>query len=289
MAPLSMLPQSSLHRIIWFFLSFISTAAAIHARTHALSTTKEVAICIAGRSRQHTTSAHHEELLNNIHSTMIEPWASRADVFIAIQTDETIAFDSGKSFERFQPIATLHRPSEDNLTALTYHTACMELILAQERKQGYEYRWLLRLRTDVAYHSRLPSNLPAVPATRRVVFVEYCGTGSYPADSNRFVQDGQQCHARSDNGKWGCAKDSWGLVSRSAAPVYFSRAKLDSMRKMANLCTNPSPECRLGCALNSNNVSIYKVKLSRKILRSHRDYNYLDEDVHYPRVILSVR
>lgn len=275
--------------IVFCFVGFLSTAGAIHAQTNSDTTTKEVAICISGESRQHMSSAQHDDLVDNIHYTMIEPWASIADVFIAIKRDKTIDFDSGKSFERFKPIATLHRPSADHLTRLTYHTPCMELVLAQESKQGYKYKWLLRLRTDVAYHSRLPSRLPVVPATRKVVFVEYCGTGEYPKDRNLFVQDGQKCNARSDNGKWGCAKDTWGLVSRSAAPIYFNKTKLDRVRNMASLCTDQRAECQLGCVLNSENVSLYRVKVSRQILRTPADHSYLRENVHYPRVILTVR
>lgn len=274
--------------LILYFVCLLPTAGAIHARTERNTTAKEVAICISGESRQHMSKGLHDDLVDNIHYTMIEPWASIADVFIAIKRDKTIDFDSGKSFERFKPIATLHRPSVDHLTHLTYHTPCMELVLAQEHSQGYEYKWLLRLRTDVAYHSRLPSKLPAVPATRRVVFVEHCGTGGYPTDSSLKVQDGQQCHARSDNGKWGCAKDTWGLVSRPAASVYFNKTKLDRVRNMAD-CTDQKAECQLGCALNSDSVSIYKVKLLRQILRSPADLSYISENVHYPRMILTVR
>lgn len=275
--------------ILIYVFCIVSTARAIHARTNSTTTAKEVAICISGESRQHMSRAQHDDLVDNIQYTMVEPWASVADVFVAIKKDKTIDFDSGKSFDRLKAIATLHRPSADHLTCLTYHTPCMELVLAQEQKQGYEYKWLLRLRTDVAYHSRLPSKLPLIPASQRVVFVEYCGTGSYPKDSNLAVSDGHQCHARSDNGKWGCAKDTWGLVSRSAASVYFNKTELDGVRNMANLCTDSCAECQLGCVLNSNGVSIYKVKLSRKILRSPPDHSYLREDVHFPRVIFSVR
>jgi len=275
--------------IILYFVCALPPAGAIHARTNGDTTAKEAAICISGESRQHMSKAQHDDLLDNIHYTMIEPWTSIADVFSAIKRDKTIDFDSGKSFERFKPIATLHRQSADHFTHLTYHTPCMELVLAQEKIQGCEYKWLLRLRTDVAYHSRLPSKLPAVPATRRVVFAEYCGTGEYPTDSNLKVQYGEKCHARSDNGKWGCAKDTWGLVSRAAASIYFNKTKLDSVRNMAGLCTDQTAECQLGCVLNSDNVSIYRVKLLRQILRRPVDLSYISEKVHYPRMTLTVR
>ena len=60
-----------------------------------------------------------------------------------------------------------------------------------------------------------------------------------------------------------CVKDTWALLTRRAANVYFNRTALEQTEG----CKGQYYECGLGCALHMHGVLVYKVALRRQMVR----------------------
>ena len=123
----------------------------------------------------------------------------------------------------------------------------MALVNEHERTHR-AFSWVMRVRTDIAYAMRMPALPP--PPLGRVAWVEACGaSGPRPA----------VCPAKNSDGTWGCAKDTWALMTRPAADVYFATPPPGALCRTI-------PECLLGCALHAGGV-VVKV-LRRTIART---------------------
>ena len=73
----------------------------------------------------------------------------------------------------------------------------------------------------------------------------------------------------------GCAKDTWALMTRAAADVYFNASQLGALRSslwasslLWPRCFSHMSECLLGCALHQGGVEIRTVALRRVMIRS---------------------
>lgn len=166
------------------------------------------------------------------------------------------------------------------VAAALAHVPCWQMVTERERslaRGGRPYDWVLRLRGDVVYKNKLPSfaawprpvDPPLIPESG-IVFVECCGTCGH---KNKRELAAKLClpgtHGKE---KLGCAKDTWGLMSRAAADVYFDGGLLanPSARTKAQnkTCSNHSAECRLGCALHLHGVRLrLGASIARTIIR----------------------
>ena len=70
------------------------------------------------------------------------------------------------------------------------------------------------------------------------------------------IRYGQQCPTKlNGTGKWGCAKDTWNLVTREAAEVFYTEKKYNRSECYAGMA-----ECRFGCKMLSNNHDVTVIK-----------------------------
>ena len=252
-------------------------------RVDAVHAHASIAACLAGQSR---TLQH---VWTNSYEAMIRPLASNVDLFAAVlrdkarnRTNRTNARTNRTNRTRrlFSPadklsvlereaVSVVYRKPGDHLLGTTSHTPCYSLIEAHEHRRGQRYKWVLRLRTDVAYGLRMPSRLPEFASEPPTVWVEMCGPGGPRLPiCPRFVAN----HA------FACAKDTWALMSRDAASVYFNATllstapklcHLDQLGKISHGIRDMSPECRLGCTLHRHNITVRTVmSLGRTIVRN---------------------
>ena len=218
---------------------------------------------------------------------MIQPLVPRVDLFAAVQLSGAAAGDT-KTRELLarHAVASVYRQRSDSISSFNSHTLCLQLIEGHEKRSRAQrrYEWVMRVRTDIAYGSRITSRLPALaPSAPPTVWVEGCGVGgsTQPAVCPRYGTDGLL----------GCAKDTWALCTRDAATVYFNSAMLSAspntchrhnrttkttaaVRTTSALTSHQSTnlrlvnECRLGCTLHRGNVTIRTLPLSRLIVRN---------------------
>ena len=232
-----------------------------------------VAICIAGESRDFWARVIHE----NIFHMMVAPIRDDADVFVgmSVASEANATSLQRLAYLRFGAIAiNLRRqwdPGEKQLTAVTSATVCLPLIQAREASRGVEYRWVMRLRGDIMYHVRIPplASFPRGHGTKSLVYTESCGTGGGPLGME--MPEGGICAAwhYPRRGKFSCVKDTWALMTRSAASTYFSLTILEAVEKgwRRESCATTSHECLLGCALHKHNVGVHWVLLPRLLVR----------------------
>ena len=235
------------------------------------ATEPPVAACITGHVRTIKVTAR------NIFETMIAPIRDHVDVFAAVspllddllppknvthpkslsekgprkvgKTPTATSLDIERWFRIFSPIHVEVARTAGQNSGLH---SCLLLVRRHERQRRSRYRYLLRLRPDVAYRTRLPEwaswrhslRLPVAEGPR-LVLTEIL---------HKFPQF--------------CVKDVWALMTREAAPVYFasewppcSPGGVKQPNKLGY------PECRLGCALHGANVTVWKVPLERLIVR----------------------
>ena len=241
-------------------------------RVDAVHAHASIAACLAGQSR---TLQH---VWTNSYEAMIRPLASHVDLFATILLNNTrtsrvrtrLFSPADKlSFLEREAVSVVYRKPGDHLLGTTSHTPCYSLIEAHEHRRGQRYKWVLRLRTDVAYGLRMPSRLPEFASEPPTVWVEMCGPGGPRLPiCPRFVAN----HA------FACAKDTWALMSRGAASVYFNATllstapklcHLDQLGKISHGIRDMSPECRLGCTLHRHNITVRTVmSLGRTIVRN---------------------
>ena len=243
-------------------------------RVDAVHAHASIAACLAGQSR---TLQH---VWTNSYEAMIRPLASNVDLFAAVLRDKAQTNRTNRTRRLFSPadklsvlereaVSVVYRKPGDHLLGTTSHTPCYSLIEAHEHRRGQRYKWVLRLRTDVAYGLRMPSRLPEFASEPPTVWVEVCGPGGPRLPiCPRFVAN----HA------FACAKDTWALMSRDAASVYFNATllstapklcHLDQLGKISHGIRDMSPECRLGCTLHRHNITVRTVmSLGRTIVRN---------------------
>ena len=107
------------------------------------------------------------------------------------------------------------------------------------------FEWVLRLRPDVVYGRQLPfAGAWPRPGHAAVAFVD--------SPRTQICCDGQKgrCQASAV-----CVNDVWALLTRAAASVYMAR-RWPKRCWASNIWKASPPECDLGCALQSGNVSI---------------------------------
>ena len=273
-------------RIIEFLLAVFSThmillyhkTASVHTTLEPRSGTmvrnhgqppfrverKTVAVCFAGESRRHPTL--FEAQISNIYSNMIEPVRHSADIFVAILENSTLPFLTPYVTALLQPVSRFERSASDSYDKFNGHTACLDLIVTEENARNYKYKWVLRLRTDVVYNTRLPQSLPDISWQKAIAYAECCGTCSFPREPRRDTRV-LRCSATVDlagNARLstGCVKDSWQLVSRAAADFYFNATEYKKCRGAIQ-----NTECRSGCVLHMNHVEVFRINMQRVILR----------------------
>lgn len=213
-----------------------------------------IAACLVGLVRTFSL----QKVRRNIYDNVIQPNEPYVDVFAFIK-------GAHLNFSPLKPKAVAYRSVNDSLTALTSHTGCRALFEAYEIDHNMRYDWVLKLRTDVVYFTPI-RNLSGLSPKTNVVFVEACGAGRVPPMTSDELRT-KICRSQK-NRKYGCAKDTWGFMSRDAADVYFDQGLLDSTRAHPLLNHVRWFECRLGVALHSRNVTVKLYPLRRKICRS---------------------
>ena len=256
---------------------------------------KTVAVCIAGESR----TFDYPDVKRNIHRSMVAPLGTAVDVFFAVKESRPGEVYDASTFKLFDPVRTFSRHEQKRnelVSATTVHTPCLDMIQAQEQLQQYEYAWVLRLRTDVVYDVQLaplPWKLPisATPdaPSEPIVLVECCGLcqpGSEDplrqqcgpaAACKEPIAPGECTPTRCARLNWcfsWCVKDTWALMTRRAANVYFNRTALEK----TDGCQGQYYECGLGCALHSHGVLVYKVALPRMIIRLRQPFMFNQSD-----------
>ena len=253
----------------WFWLPMF--VATVTPEQHAATEPAAVAACITGHVRTIKVTAR------NIFETMIAPIRDHVDVFAAVspllddllppknvthpkfqsergpnkvgQAPTATSLDIERWFRIFSPIHVEVARTAGQNSGLH---SCLLLVRRHERQRRSRYRYLLRLRPDVAYRTRLPEwaswrhslRLPVAEGPRLVLTEKL---KNFPAF---------------------CVKDVWALMTREAAPVYFasewppcSPGGAKQPKKVGY------PECRLGCALHCANVTAWTVPLKRLIVR----------------------
>jgi len=211
-----------------------------------------VATCIAGQARTFCST------FVNIYGMMIQPIINETDVFLS-----TTNFSCHEQVEQLiKPVSVHLRLRARGYGKSNYWFPCWNDILYQETKRERRYAWSLRIRTDIVYTS--PIVLP-VYSRMPAMYVECCGTCGNIAKVHfeQNIRYGQQCPTKL-NGKWGCAKDTWNLLTREAAEVFYTEKYYNRSE-----CYAMHAECRFGCKMLSNNVSVIKHSppFDRKIIR----------------------
>ena len=243
------------------------------------ATKPPVAACITGHVRTLNVTAH------NIFETMIAPIRDHVDVFVAVspllddlmppknvshpkfpsesgphkkgETPRATSLDITRWFSIFSPIHLEIAGSAGQNSGLH---SCLLLVQRHERQRCSLYRYLLRLRPDVAYQTRLPEwaswrhslRLPVAEGPR---FVLSEVLGGFPEI---------------------CVKDVWALMTREAASAYLARDWLPCSGDRAKQSKRMYyPECRLGCTLRRKNVTTWTVPLKRVIVRAWHGATHL--------------
>ena len=216
-----------------------------------------IAVCLAGQQRTLST------VWTNIFDAMVRPLQPDVDLFAVVKLDAH--HSRATSILTQHAVRLVYRKSLDNLIGLTSHTPCYQMIQDHEQTRARLYQWVLRVRTDIAYGSRMPSHLPKINGAQRTVWVEFCG----PDASNNKPST---CPRTNKDGTFGCAKDTWALMTRAASRVYFDAHMLNNDKGCKHDRVGKyksSPECRLGCALHRSNVTVHTLRIERKIVRQH--------------------
>ena len=230
-----------------------------------------VAACITGHVRTINVTAR------NIFETMIAPIRDHVDVFAAVspllddllppknvthpkfqsergpnkvgQAPTATSLDIERWFRIFSPIHVKVARTAGQNSGLH---SCLLLVQRHERQRRSRYRYLLRLRPDVAYRTRLPEWASWRHSLRLPV-----------AEGPRFVLT----EVLKQYAPY-CVKDVWALMTREAATAYLAPEWLPCRPYGARQPKyNEFPECRLGCALRRANVTAWTVPLGRLIVR----------------------
>lgn len=224
----------------------------------------DIAVCITGRLRTFGDARF------NIKRTQIAPLQKRAEVFAVIDltiSDQKLGCWPGMDRARC-PVAI---PSERTAVAVNESAAmallepfaprsvdfarsasqndglhrCLQAISTREDIRMETFEWVLRLRPDVVYGRQLPfAGAWPRPGHAAVAFVD--------SPRTQICCDGQKgrCQASAV-----CVNDVWALLTRAAASVYMAR-RWPKRCWASNIWKASPPECDLGCALQSGNVSI---------------------------------
>ena len=247
--------------------------ATVTPEQHAATEPAAVAACITGHMRTINVTAH------NIFETMIAPIRDHVDVFAAVSpllddllppknvthpkfqsesgphkvgnTPTATSLDIERWFRIFSPIHVEVARTAGQNSGLH---SCLLLVRRHERQRRSRYRYLLRLRPDVAYQTRLPEWASWRHSLRLPV-----AEGGGP----RFVLT----EVLKQYAPY-CVKDLWALMTREAATAYLAPEWLPCRPYRAR---QPEyigfPECRLGCALHRAKVRAWTVPLDRLIVR----------------------
>ena len=266
----------------WFWLPMF--VATVTPEQHAATEPAAVAACITGHVRTINVTAH------NIFETMIAPIRDHVDVFAAVSpvlgdllppknvTHPKFQSESGPpkvgktatrlDIERwFRILSPIHIEVATTAGQNSGLHSCLLLVQRHERQRRSRYRYLLRLRPDVAYRTRLPEwaswrHSLRLPVTEGPGFVLTEVLKQYAPY---------------------CVKDLWALMTREAATAYLApewlpcrpygakQPKKDSEGKVKE----NHPECRLGCALRRANVTAWTVRLDRLIVRTWHGATHL--------------
>ena len=237
-----------------------------------------VSACITGHVRTINVTAR------NIFETMIAPIRDHVDVFAAVspllddllppknvthpkfqsergpnkvgQAPTATSLDIERWFRIFSPIHVKVARTAGQNSGLH---SCLMLVQRHERQRRSRYRYLLRLRPDVAYRTRLPEWASWRHSLRLPV-----------AEGPRFVLT----EVLKQYAPY-CVKDVWALMSREAATTYLAPEWLPCRPYGASQPKyNYFPECRLGCALRRANVTAWTVPLARLIVRPWHGATY---------------
>lgn len=261
---------------IWFFKTVEYGLSHRFTRPEYIgvyNTSDKIAICLVGQER----TFQHPRVWMNILNQMVMPIRNSSDVFASIEpnSDSNLTSLLGILRGEFQAVNMIIRNKalmKYAIPALTAHTSCWKMITNRERIRKFRYKWVMKLRTDVVYKQKLPHhvNFPRITNFRSsVLYAECCGSCGFPTIREKERTTGT-CDRYKD-GKLGCVKDTWNLMSRLAAKYYFDRDLLERTRLKPVYCYSPMVECLLGCVLNKNQVNVHLVKLRRKIVRNSRN------------------
>jgi len=261
-----------------FNIEALRIAVELH-KDPTTSSLAPVAGCFVGEAR--VLACDH--VWPNVLQSMVDPIRSSLDLFGAIKLHsdhfgEAKCIGSGKNeFEtflkdKFAVVSTVFRNNDDDKT--TTGLPCRSLIEKHEQtvRNGLEYQWVLLLRGDIIYNSKLPpfSMWPKFDTHEKLVYVECCGSCSFPGPAEAGTLTGKcpfMCLS-TINGKLGCAKDTWGLMTRKALPIYYKTEKDMFTETIEGSCYSPIAECTLGCQLHKHGVKVNLVHMGRQLLHA---------------------
>ena len=253
-------------------LAVVLVLLAITPEQYA-ATEPPVAACITGHVRTIKVTAR------NIFETMIAPIRDHVDVFAAVspllddllppknvthpkslsekgprkvgKTPTATSLDIERWFRIFSPIHVEVARTAGQNSGLH---SCLLLVRRHERQRRSRYRYLLRLRPDVAYRRRLPEWASWRHSLRLPV-----------AEGPGFVLTERLAHGYPPY----CVKDVWALMTREAATTYLAPKWLPCRPLYGARQPKETkyPECRLGCALRRANVTAWTVRLGRLLVR----------------------
>lgn len=257
--------------------------------TSATRAPAAVAACLCGQVR---TFVRHD-VRNNIRAAMIDPIRRETDVFatlsfnatasrwVDIEGMSTTGIDEVRGWldKEFSVVDFAVRDDPAITNGITVQTPCLSLIERYETnvRSGRLYKWVMRLRTDAAYGKYIPPYV-SWPHTRHhahgTLYTTSCGPAPYDL-TNEERRDGvcarikplpprhlplwaEEKNDPAFANALGCVKDAWGLMTRPAAAIYFSRALLEGAMNVEAPAHNFSclpqsnwyHECGLGCALH---------------------------------------
>ena len=235
-----------------------------------------VAACITGHVRTLSITA------SNIFETMIAPIRDHVDVFSALspmlddrypprnathpkyqsQTGPRKNSTTTVTKDRIEQWMHIFSPISVDVETTTNENEglhrCFQKVQRRERERHSLYRFLLRLRPDVAYQTRLPE---------------------WPAWWN-LVRHAESSLALTDvsSPSTSCFKDVWSLMTRAAAAAYFAPSwPPPCAPRTATAAWLGTAECSLGCALHRANVTAVAVPLQRLIVRQWHGSSQLPE------------
>lgn len=270
--------------------------------------TAQIAICLAGDARVFA----HAAVWRNIHAATVQPVSNMSDTFVTqrLSKPEDV-HDLCPVWAKFGAVDTALRwkTSPDNLTSVTGHTPCLSMMMRHEHRRGHTYQWVAKVRGDIVYGKiAFPPwhAWPQMGLRTSIALVESCWSdhGQEPGSSrclrhvplnNNQTMPGCFGGVPCPSKFMGCAKDTWGLMTRAAAGAYFDHELLENVQEHAQqagtaclptrmlrgvmdklLATDNwrkgiCPECQLGCALNLRHVEVRHVaSLHRMIVRAHQ-------------------
>jgi len=255
---------------------------------------KSVAICLVGEARV----IGCKPVLDNIMKTMYTPIANEADVFVAMKVQ---SYDYGPARclsgdpqtavrkllqTNFNPAAIEFRGdgpiipeckkdpySFECKPAFLVGVPCFDMVAKYEREHrgDKKYDYMMHLRGDLVYRASLPPFAEWPTLGSQLLFVDDC-CGA-PTDSHGRCPS-EVHNARGDHGL-GCIHDTWGVMSRGTADIYYQRnwnyernSEIARQKTGLKCIFTNLYECLRGCVMHYSGIEVYRVFMNSKVLHS---------------------